>query len=179
MDAGSTETDVYFMGFPIWVEEGDLCSSTACPVRSGPVTLTFHRDFPAITPPVRSSSLTVQRHHYLRCHCRATTRCRSTSNRQLAPLNLCASRLTLRWFPLRTDWLVSPRIIGLLCVLITSCRRHFTSLTVTSYLDHRLALHYPRGIFDPPRHHQLPAGGPCSSMIQLHTKKGQKKQEAV
>lgn len=45
---------MYFMGFPIWAEEGDLCSSTTCPVRSGPVTFTFHRDFPAITPPVRS-----------------------------------------------------------------------------------------------------------------------------
>eukprot|EP00877_Chromochloris_zofingiensis_P009375 jgi/Chrzof1/4691/Cz14g23010.t1 len=49
--SGSISIDVTFAGTQIYEEVDDLCSKTSCPIKTGPIDITYVQDLPPIAPP--------------------------------------------------------------------------------------------------------------------------------
>lgn len=52
VQSGSISIDVSFMGTQIYEEVDDLCGKTACPIKTGPIEISYIQDLPPIAPPV-------------------------------------------------------------------------------------------------------------------------------
>lgn len=52
--SGLISINVSFAGTQIYEEVDDLCSKTTCPIKTGPLDITYEQDLPPIAPPVRS-----------------------------------------------------------------------------------------------------------------------------
>ena len=55
---GSVAVAVSFRGLPVYSETKDLCERTSCPVKKGPLNLSYDEYLPPIVPPVRLLSIT-------------------------------------------------------------------------------------------------------------------------
>lgn len=51
VQSGSISIDVSFMGTQIYEEVDDLCGKTACPIKTGPIEISYIQDLPPIAPP--------------------------------------------------------------------------------------------------------------------------------
>lgn len=51
---GSVSVAVAFRGLPVYSETKDLCERTECPVKKGPLNLSYGEYLPPIVPPVSS-----------------------------------------------------------------------------------------------------------------------------
>eukprot|EP00775_Hariotina_reticulata_P010842 gene10841-biopygen12781 len=49
--AGLISINVTFAGTQIYEEVDDLCSKTSCPIKTGPIAITYVQDLPPIAPP--------------------------------------------------------------------------------------------------------------------------------
>ena len=52
MSEGSVAIAVAFRGLPVYSETKDLCERTECPVKKGPLNLSYGQYLPPIVPPV-------------------------------------------------------------------------------------------------------------------------------
>lgn len=52
--SGLISINVSFAGTQIYEEVDDLCSKTTCPIKTGPIDITYVQDLPPIAPPVRT-----------------------------------------------------------------------------------------------------------------------------
>lgn len=54
MEGGTFDAEVYFVvghfSMPVYSESKDLCDRTACPIEKGPVTFTYDKLLPSVTP---------------------------------------------------------------------------------------------------------------------------------
>jgi hypothetical protein len=50
--SGLISINVSFAGTQIYEEVDDLCSKTTCPIKTGPLDITYVQDLPPIAPPV-------------------------------------------------------------------------------------------------------------------------------
>mmetsp|Transcript_31576 Transcript_31576/g.102923 ORF Transcript_31576/g.102923 Transcript_31576/m.102923 type:complete len:174 (+) Transcript_31576:3-524(+) len=49
--SGICHVNISFAGAPIWTTHVDLCSMTTCPIKAGPLTLTYQESLPKVLPP--------------------------------------------------------------------------------------------------------------------------------
>jgi hypothetical protein len=65
--SGLISINVSFAGTQIYEEVDELCSKTTCPIKTGPLDITYEQDLPPIAPPVsclnRSSGLMLVQLH--------------------------------------------------------------------------------------------------------------------
>lgn len=52
--AGRISINVSYAGTPIYEEDDDLCTKAACPIKTGPIEITYLQELPPIAPPVRA-----------------------------------------------------------------------------------------------------------------------------
>jgi hypothetical protein len=55
--AGLISINVTFAGTQIYEEVDDLCSKTSCPIKTGPIAITYVQDLPPIAPPVSAAQI--------------------------------------------------------------------------------------------------------------------------
>lgn len=55
MQSGFISIDVAYEGTQIYEEVDDLCGKTSCPIKTGPIDITYIQDLPPIAPPVSSN----------------------------------------------------------------------------------------------------------------------------
>ena len=55
VDQGSVAIAVAFRGLPVYSETKDLCERTTCPVKKGPLNLSYDEYLPPIVPPVSAA----------------------------------------------------------------------------------------------------------------------------
>jgi hypothetical protein len=58
--SGLISINVSFAGTQIYEEVDDLCSKTSCPIKTGPLDITYVQDLPPIAPPVSSCDSSLQ-----------------------------------------------------------------------------------------------------------------------
>lgn len=51
VQSGSISIDVAYEGTQIYEEVDDLCGKTSCPIKTGPIDITYIQDLPPIAPP--------------------------------------------------------------------------------------------------------------------------------